>query len=76
MRTYLTGVAAAHLGGCRIRYTCPLGHETVRDYARGPAAERLSEAAAHRLAIMWGDRIRIPFTCRKCKPRHRRRSAA
>ena len=72
MRTFLTDVTAVHLGGSRIRFTCPLGHETVRDYGRGPVAERLTEAAAHRFALMWGDRIRIPFVCRKCRPVRRR----
>lgn len=73
MRTYYSGVNATHLGGARIRYTCPRGHETVRDYARGPAHQRLTEAAAHRLAIMWDDRIVIPFVCRKCAPLNGRR---
>ncbi len=78
MKTYTTGVRAAHLGGSRIRFTCPLGHETVKDYSRAPKAERLSEAAALRLVLMWDDRIRIPFTCRKCgssRRRHRRAAA-
>jgi hypothetical protein len=67
MKTYTTGVTAMHLGGARIRFTCPLGHETVRDYSQAPLGERLSETAALRFALMWDDRIRIPFTCRKCK---------
>ncbi len=66
MKTFTTGVRAAHLGGSRIRFTCPHGHETVRDYSQGPADERLTELAALRLALMWDDRIRLPFTCRKC----------
>jgi hypothetical protein len=66
MKTYTTGVTAVHLGGSRIRFTCPLGHETVRDYSQGPAEERLNEIGALRLALMWDDRIRLPFTCRKC----------
>lgn len=66
MKTYTSGVSAVHLGGSRIRFTCPLGHETVRDYSQGRAEERLSEMAALRLALMWDDRIRLPFTCRKC----------
>ena len=74
MRTYYTGVTATHLGGARIRYTCPRGHDTVRDYGRGPAHQRLTEAAAHRLALMWDDRIVIPFVCRKCASAERRRS--
>jgi hypothetical protein len=68
MRTFMSGVTAVHLGGSRVRFTCPLGHETVRDYSQGPKAERLSERAAIRFAMMWDDRIRIPFTCRKCRP--------
>lgn len=67
MKTYTTGVAAVHLGGSRIRFTCPEGHETVKDYSQGPAEERLTELAALRLAMMWDDRIRVPFTCRKCQ---------
>ncbi len=72
MKTFATGVSAVHLGGSRIRFTCPLGHETVKDYSRGAASERLSESAAHRLALMWGIRIHIPFTCHKCRPAARR----
>ncbi len=77
MKTYTTGVRAAHLGGSRIRFTCPVGHETVKDYSQGPKAQRLTEAAALRLVLMWDDRIRIPFTCRKCRSgRRRQRHAA
>lgn len=72
MKTYTDGVSAVHLGGSRIRFTCPEGHETVRDFSQGAPGERLTEAGAERLALMWNDRIRIPFTCRKC-PRTRSR---
>jgi hypothetical protein len=75
MRTYASGVTAVHLGGSRVRFTCPLGHETVKDYNQGPPDERLSEWAAARLALMWHDRIRIPFRCRKCRPSRRRPAA-
>lgn len=76
MKTYTTGVSAVHLGGSRIRFTCPQGHETVKDYSQGPKPQRLSEAAALRLVLMWDDRIRIPFTCRKCEPARRRQRRA
>ncbi len=76
MKRYQTGVTATYLGGSRIRFTCPHGHETVRDYSQGPADQRLSASQAQRLAFMWDDRIRIPFTCRKCpSPRSRGASA-
>jgi len=67
MRTYLTGVTATYLGGARIRFLCPAGHETVRDYGQGPADDRLSDMEALRVALFWDDRIRLPFTCRKCR---------
>ncbi|HSK08051.1 MAG TPA: hypothetical protein VK911_00625 [Vicinamibacterales bacterium] len=76
MRTHRSGVTAHYLGGARIRFTCPEGHDTVRDYSKGPAGHRLSEAGAHRLATAWDDRIRAPFICRKCPtqpPAERRR---
>lgn len=78
MKTYRAGVNALYLGGARIRFTCPGGHHTVRDYGKGPKHHRLTEAAAHRLAMMWDDRIRAPFVCRKCpsEPRRRARGAA
>jgi hypothetical protein len=66
MRTHRSGVTAHYLGGARIQFTCPEGHDTVRDYSKGPPGQRLSEAGAHRLAIAWDDRIRAPFICRKC----------
>ena len=74
MKVYRSGVTALYLGGARVRFTCPEGHDTVRDYSQGPMEHRLSEAGAHRLATAWHDRIVAPFACRKCPTERRRRS--
>ncbi len=76
MKTYTAGVTAVHLGGSRIRFTCPQGHETVRDFSRGHPSERMTEAAALRFAMMWAERIVIPFTCRKCRRAKKRATRA
>ncbi len=75
MKVHRSGVTALYLGGARVRFTCPAGHDTVRDYSQGPPDRRLSEAGAHRLATMWDDRIVAPFLCRKCPTEKRRRRA-
>ncbi len=76
MRVYRAGVTAFYLGGSRIQFRCPNGHETVRDYSLGPRAARLTEVMAHRVAMMWDEHIRIPFICRKCPPQRPRASQA
>jgi len=66
MKVHRSGVTALYLGGARVQFTCPEGHDTVRDYSQGPLDRRLTEVGAHRLAMMWDDRIVAPFACRKC----------
>jgi hypothetical protein len=78
MKVHRSGVTALYIGGARVRFMCPSGHETVRDYSQGPAERRLTDAGAHRLAVMWDDQIVARFVCRKCptEPRRRKRLGA
>jgi hypothetical protein len=68
MKVHRADVTASYLGGTRVQFTCPHGHATVRDYAQGPASDRMNETSVQRFVMMWDTRIKIPFTCRKCPP--------
>ncbi len=62
---YREGVQVDYLGGTRVKFTCPKGHEEIKDFSKGPVSKRISETAVKMFIPYWKDRISI--TCKKCQ---------
>ena len=57
---------AEHCGGCRVRFTCPAGHVSNRDYSKGPIPKRISETAIRMLVKYWNGNGGTAYQCKKC----------
>jgi hypothetical protein len=56
---------AEHLGGTKVRFTCPEGHRFTKDYSKGPIAKRLSANAVVWMCRWWETGVDVG--CSRCK---------
>lgn len=63
---------AEHLGGTKVAFTCPQGHQVIEDLGRKSlGVKRLSETAVKLLARSWATGG-VTYVCKKCTADQRR----
>jgi hypothetical protein len=63
-RRWMSGVKVERVGPTCVRFTCPHGHRSTHDYARGPIAKRMPAEAMSFMVRYWADRV--THVCRQC----------
>jgi hypothetical protein len=64
MKIWHEGTTVEYLGGCKVKFTCPNNHSTVKDYSKGPVSKRMGVRGVKMLVRCWQDRV--THVCKKC----------
>jgi hypothetical protein len=64
---YRKGVKVERIEGTmKVRFTCPKGHASIKNYQKKPGQPgQISPAALDKLVPYWNDAI--TYTCKKCQ---------
>jgi hypothetical protein len=61
---YTQGVTVERVGATVVKFTCPRGHTSTKDFSKGKLSARLGVGGVNKMMAWWNDRI--TYDCKRC----------